>query len=118
MNSLSEESVWAAGRSVTAGDLEMLLQSPTKEKNQDNKALIPPDDSSRLTEQIIQAGERPSRAMLGRAGPGCQSTEGDGSTRKRLWLLGCVHTQQFIFLLLCDDFGEPPDLSCFAIMGP
>lgn len=42
VNSLSEESVWAAGRSVTAGDLEMFLQSPTKEKNRDNKALIPP----------------------------------------------------------------------------
>lgn len=41
VNSLSEESVWAAGRSVTAGDLEMLLQSPTKEKNRDNTALIP-----------------------------------------------------------------------------
>lgn len=48
VNSLSEASVWAAGRSVTAGDLEMLLQSPTKEKNRDNKALIPPLPGQRL----------------------------------------------------------------------
>lgn len=87
MNSLSEESVWAAGRSVTAGDLEMLLQSPTKEKNRDNTALIPlgrqlPSDGADYTGG---GGGRPGRAGLGRAGPGCQSTEGDGSTRKRLW---------------------------------
>lgn len=65
-NSLSEESVWAAGRSVTAGDLEMLLQSPTKEKNQDNKALIPP----RTTASIWQS--RLYRQEDGRAktGPG------------------------------------------------
>lgn len=65
MNSLSEESVWAAGRSVTAGDLEMLLQSPTKEKNRDNTALIPlgrqlPSDRADYTGG--GGGGRPGRA--------------------------------------------------------
>lgn len=77
---LSEESVWAAGRSVTAGDLEMLLQSPTKEEKRDNTAIIPagrqPPSDGR--------GARPSRARLGRIGSGCQGTGGDGSTRETL----------------------------------
>lgn len=72
VNSLSEASVWAVGRSVTAGDLEMLLQSPTKKENRDNKALIPPslDDSPHLTEQIIQTGDRAE------VGPGCRGLGG------------------------------------------
>lgn len=70
MNSLSEESVWAVGRSVAAGDLEMLLQSPTKEKNRDNKALIPPPPGRQLpSDRADYTGRRttgPSQAGPGR----------------------------------------------------
>lgn len=58
------ESVWAAGRSVTAGDLEMLLQSPTKEENRDNTALIP------AGRQPPSDGGRGVRAGPGWAAPG------------------------------------------------
>lgn len=99
MNSLSEALVWAAGRSLAAGDLEMFLRSPTKKKNRDNKALIPlPDDGFHLTEQIIHAGGRLSRAM--RAGPdqdaraqGVTAPPGSGCGPVSSQLQGCVYCE-------------------------
>ncbi|KAA8590407.1 hypothetical protein FQN60_014341 [Etheostoma spectabile] len=80
----------------------MLLQSPTKEKNRDNKALIPPppDDGFHLTEQIIQAGGQPSWAGPGRAARTQRATappgRGCGSVSNQLF--GCQRGAMELFL--------------------
>lgn len=76
------EPLWAAGPSVAAGDLEILLQSSTKENNRDNKALM----SCRTTDFNRLYKQEDGQVKLGQAGlePGRTGTNGNSTTKKRL----------------------------------
>lgn len=92
VNSPSEASVLAVGRSVTAGDLEMLLQSPTKQKKRDNKALI------RSRRQLPSDRADYTGRGPGRFGPN-GFEEGDGATRETLGF--SQQTVVGLFFLIC-----------------